>query len=95
MDCSDVLFSGHAVTRMFERGLTRDDVLIAIRQGEAIANYADDRPYPSQLLLAHSDTRPIHVVVARDSMSGNCFVVTVYLPDPALWSDDFKSRRTS
>lgn len=94
MDCAQVRFSGHAVTRMFERGLSRDDVLTAIRQGEVIADYPDDRPYPSRLLLAYPGARPLHVVVARDPESRVCFVVTAYLPDPSVWSADFKARRT-
>jgi hypothetical protein len=94
MDCSEVRFSGHAVTRMFERGFSKDDVLTAIEQGEVIADYLDDRPYPSRLLLAYLGTRPLHVVVARDPASGVCFVVTAYPPDPAIWSADFTARRT-
>ncbi len=34
MDCSEVRFSGHAVTRMFERGMSKDNVLIAMKDGE-------------------------------------------------------------
>lgn len=85
MDCAEVRFSGHAVTRLFERGIARDEALTAIRQGDVIADYPDDRPYPRRLL---------HVVVARDPASGVCFVITAYPPDPTLWSADFTARRT-
>jgi len=84
MDCSEVRFSGHAVTRMFERGLSRADILIAIQQGEVIADYPEDRPDPSRLLLGYPGTQPIPVVVAQDPESGVCFVVTAYPPTRSL-----------
>ena len=71
-----VLFSGHAVRRMFERGLNRDDVLGIVRSGEVIADYPDDAPYPSCLLLGLVRGRPVHVVLAHDSDSGTAIVVT-------------------
>jgi len=48
-DFDRVLFSGHAVRRMFERGLSKDDVLGIVRDGEVIADYPEDEPYPSYL----------------------------------------------
>jgi|GEM_PF-2119040 len=47
MDCVEVRFSKHAVSRMFERSFSRDDVLTAILQGRVIADYLEDRPYPA------------------------------------------------
>jgi hypothetical protein len=93
MDCSRVVFSGHALRRMFERGLGTNAILDTIKEGEVIADYPDDRPYPSFLLLGTAAEQPIHVVVAHDAESGSCFVVTAYHPEPGLWSDDFKTRR--
>jgi len=93
MRCDRVLFSGHAVRRMFERGLTKDDILRVIRNGEVIGDYPDDRPYPSCLMLGTSGPTPIHVVVAMDVPEGACYVVTAYVPDPGLWSADFRTRR--
>lgn len=94
MTCSEVRFSAHAVTRMFERGFSADDILTAIRVGQVIADYPDDRPYPSRLLLAYLGKRPIHLVVAQAPDSGVCFIVTVYSPDPLIWSADFTTRKT-
>ena len=64
MDCKRVVFSGHAIQRMFERGIGRDDALAVIAQGETIAEYADDKPYPSRLFLGSAGARPLHVVLA-------------------------------
>ena len=90
-----VLFSGHAVRRMFERGLTSDRILSVLRKGEVIDSYPDDRPYPSYLVLAFAGGQPLHVVVAVDESSKMAVVVTVYTPDSALWGDDFKTRKRS
>ena len=49
MDCAKVVFTGHAIRRMFERGLGPDAILDVVRGGEVIAEYPDDSPYPSSL----------------------------------------------
>jgi len=79
--------------RMFERAVGREDVTSAILSGETIAGYADDQPYPSYLLLWFINQQPLHVVVARDPASYSCYVVTVYVPNRALWEADFKTRK--
>lgn len=78
---------------MFERAVSPALVLRIISEGEVIASYPDDLPFPSVLLLGFDAQRPLHLVFARDPKSGLCFVVTVYLPDPDAWSADFKTRR--
>ncbi|MDZ7840482.1 MAG: DUF4258 domain-containing protein [Gammaproteobacteria bacterium] len=95
MDCASVLFSGHALRRMFERGLNQNAILETIEQGEEIAHYPDDHPYPSCLMLGYVGDEPVHVVVAREPKSRACFVVTAYRPDSKMWSDDFRTRRQS
>ena len=93
MDCSSIQFSGHAITRMFQRALSKQVIRRIILEAEVIADYPYDRPYPSYLLLGYFDDEPIHIVVARDKESGHCFVVTAYKPDRDKWSEDFRSRR--
>jgi len=93
MDCLEVRFSGHAVMRLFERGLSKNQVLSIVKTGERIADYPNDNPYPSGLLLRDVDNKPVHVVIARDDVSHICFVVTAYQPDPQIWSENFKFRR--
>lgn len=94
MDCAEIIFSGHAVQRMFERGIARADIVEIIGNGEQIEDYPRDIPYPSALLLGFAGTTPIHAVVAREAATRRCVVVTVYVPNPARWSADFKVRRT-
>jgi hypothetical protein len=95
MECRKVLFSGHAIRRLFERALSEADVLAVLRTGTRIAEYPDDTPYPSSLLLGFVEARPLHVVVAVDAARGLCYVVTAYEPDPAQWDPGFKTRRSS
>jgi len=93
--CHKIMYSGHAVRRMFQRGLNPAEVREAIADGEVIAGYLDDVPFPSYLMLHWIKNRPVHVVVAVERESGLCLVVTAYIPDPSQWSPDFKTRRTS
>lgn len=46
-------------------------------------------------MLGFVKGRPVHVVVARDPDASICTIVTAYIPDPRLWDDDFKFRRTT
>jgi Domain of unknown function (DUF4258) len=94
MECSSVLFSRHALQRMFERCITIDEVLAVLKTGAVIEDYPFDSPYPSQLLLGFRNGRPLHVLAAREPATGQCVIVTCYVPDPALWGADFKTRKT-
>lgn len=91
MDCSEVKFSGHAVQRMFERDISKAAIMTIINNGEIIQHYPGS---VSVLILGFAGNRPLHVVVARLPESGTCLVVTTYVPDPQIWLDDYRSRRT-
>ena len=78
---------------MFERGISRADVREVVDSGETIAEYPEDKPYPSKLLLGFSGGRPVHVVVGFEAPAGKCYVITAYIPDPAQWNEGFKTRR--
>jgi hypothetical protein len=93
MDCSGFRFSRHAIERMFQRGITPEAVERIVREGDVIASYPDDKPFPSMLILGFDEGQPVHVVVAQDTDTGLCHVVTVYRPDRAVWTDDFRTRR--
>ena len=93
MNCKTLHFSRHAFERMFQRGINPDTVTQIVADGEIIADYPDDLPFPSALLLGYYGNQPIHTVVAHESATGNCHVVTIYWPDPAIWDESFKRRR--
>ncbi|MHB8544640.1 MAG: DUF4258 domain-containing protein [Leptospirales bacterium] len=93
MNCKTVQFTRHAVQRMFQRAITTENVRRVLESGEVIASYPDDTPYPSVLMLGYVQDRPLHVVAGRNPANEECIVVTVYIPDPVLWNEDFKTRR--
>jgi hypothetical protein len=78
---------------MFQRGVRRDAVNAGVSGGETIADYPDDNPYPSRLLLGFVESRPLHVVVAWDAGTGTCITVTAYEPQPEQWQQGFRKRR--
>ncbi|MBI2894254.1 MAG: DUF4258 domain-containing protein [Deltaproteobacteria bacterium] len=92
MNCSELIFTGHALTKMFARGIPPEEVRGVLGDGETIAEYPDDKPHPSRLLLGTVHGRVLHVVVARDDATQRCYVITVYEPEHTKWSPDFKRR---
>jgi len=64
-----------------------------IENGEIIADYKDDKPYPSMILLGYSAGRPLHVVFAYNAAEQTGYIVTAYSPDQNLWTDDYKRRK--
>lgn len=90
MDC---IYRIHALRRMFERGISRDDVRAALATFETIEEYPDDMPYASRLVLGWSGDRPLHIVFADNHEDGERVIITVYQPDPEHWDGDFVRRR--
>jgi len=89
-----LVFRVHALRRMFERNFSVDDIRAVIDDGETIEDYQGDKPFPSRLVLGWRGARPVHVVVADNLRQNELIVVTVYEPDPELWEDDFRRRKT-
>lgn len=77
---------------MFNRDITQEETEYVVSQGETIANYSTDKPYPSILRLGFVDERPIHLVIAQDER-GECYIVTAYEPNVFLWNTDFKTKK--
>ena len=92
MTCNKILFSDHIISQMFRRNISLVEVKYILNDGEVIREYADDKPYPSFLLLGFIDHRPLHLLVAKDFDTGNCIMVTAYEPDKNVWSPDFKTK---
>lgn len=89
-----VTYRVHAVSRMFERGIAEAEVRKVLSEGEEIATYPEEAPYPSRLLLGwRGAALPLHVVAAYNAQDDEQIVITVYEPDPALWDDGFRRRR--
>jgi hypothetical protein len=91
--CGTLIYTGHALARMFARAIAPDEVRAVIDLGETIADYPDDKPYPSVMMLGTASGRPLHVVVGRDAGAERCYVITVYEPDPEKWDAAFRRRK--
>ncbi len=87
----NILWQKHALQRMMEREITRDDVKKILLKGAIIEQYPDDKPVPSVLILGWIKDRPLHAVVAFDNK--RIFVITVYEPDQNYFQSDFKTRK--
>lgn len=78
---------------MFERNVSVANNREVLRSGEVVENYPDRKPFPRQLYLGYVNGRPLHVVIAFDTAVHTIAVVTVYDPNVARWSDEFRTRR--
>ena len=78
---------------MFERHISTADVGAALASGRVIEDYPTDTPYPSCLWLGFAGNRPLHLVFADNPGDGECVIITVYEPDPALWLADLATRK--
>jgi len=87
-----ITFRVHAIQRMFQRDISKDDVRHVVTTGEVIEDYPDDTPYPSHLILGWRAGRPIHVVAAYNAADRETIIVTAYEPDPGQWDARFRRR---
>ncbi len=82
----------HAIERMFERNISQKDVEVVFTYGKTIEVYDEDKPYPSFLVLAYIEQRPLHVVFSKDDKE-NVFVITAYEPTLLKWQNNMKTRK--
>ena len=88
--------SRHAFRRMGQQDIVSDNLLSSMEGALVVEDYPDYFVGPSVLVL-HFDReqRPIHAVWGLEKgTQGPAVLVTAYRPDPSLWSDDFRSRRS-
>lgn len=84
----------HALVRMFERDIYKEEVKKTLLEGELIEEYLDDKPYPSFLVLRNNESgKPLHVVASVDKHKKWCYIITAYRPDNIHFEDDFKTRK--
>lgn len=75
---------------MFERGISAEDVITLIMNGEIIEEYLDAYRCPAVLMLGQVREVPHHIVVAicKDQL----IIVTVYMPNEDEWIDSRRRR---
>jgi hypothetical protein len=81
---------------MGQQNIVSDDLLSSIDSALVVEYYPDYFAGRSVLVL-HFDReqRPIHAVWGLEKGTRQpAVLVTAYRPDPSLWSDDFRSRRS-
>ncbi len=89
---SKIKWYKHALQRMQERDISREDVKNCIMHGEIIEDYPDDFPNPSCLIFGHTVINNIiHVVVSMDNE--NIGIITAYFPNTDKFESDLKTRK--
>lgn len=82
----------HARIRLHERGITLEDVIYCVENGEIIERYETDKPLPSCLIIGiETKGRYLHAVVSHDDEY--IYLITAYYPDEHQWSSDYRIRR--
>lgn len=86
-------FSKHATDQTILREISVDEIRQAIKTGEIIEDYPNDKYGPSCLILGFTDNkRPIHIncsYPARPLIK----IITVYEPNPDEWIEHKIRRR--
>lgn len=80
----------HALERMLQRNISRNEAIHCILHGEEIESYPHDTPYPSLLVLEIGE-QPLHVVIAIDDEI--CYIKTAYRPNNDEFENDYKTRK--
>ncbi len=88
MKCSIIKYSNHAIEFMGSRGIKEQEVEQVIKNGDTITEYPDDKPFPSKLIFAMVKDRPVHIVLAYNSATSTCIIVTAYEPDLSKFESD-------
>ena len=85
-------WTNHILTRLFQRGISIDDVTHALTNGEIIEHYPEDYPHPSYLIfgLTEKETR-LHVVCGIGPEE--LHLITAYAHAPDRWEADGKTRK--
>ena len=74
-------WTNHVLVRLIQRGISTDNVVYTLLNGEIIEQYPTDYPYPSCLVLATTPSNDfIHVVcgLGKDEL----WLITAYHPSP-------------
>ncbi|MEH2069312.1 MAG: DUF4258 domain-containing protein [Nostoc sp.] len=79
-------------TDVFHR-ISSSEVEAVVTYGEIIEENPNDTPFTSYLLFDFVENKPIHVVFYYVELTNTGYIVTAYIPDRNLWSDDFRTRR--
>jgi len=88
-----IFYSNHAVKQMFQRMISTKEVDAVLRTGVTIVEYPEDKPFPSKILFAVCNDRPLHIVCSYNQEEDITVIITVYEPSLDIWEKDFKTRK--
>jgi Domain of unknown function (DUF4258) len=88
-----VFWTYHVNMRLKHRFIRREAILESHASYEILEQYQEDKYFPSFLIRSVFRNDVIHIVFAVDQKEDNVRIVTAYLPDPAEWEEDFRTRR--
>ena len=78
----------HALLRATERGITLEQALQVILEGDIIEDYPQAKPYPACLMMAMAKPgKPLYVSLAYDEENDLLHIITVHWLDPCKWED--------
>ena len=83
----------HALVRMLERDISRQDVFTAIANGKVIESYPELKPYPGCLMCGKAGSGMLHVVLSLDNEKHSVSVITVYIPDKEHFEENGENRK--
>lgn len=91
-----ILISSHGFDELASDGMTAAEAMEGLATTVVIEDYPDYFKGPCVLVLQRdSDGSPIHVVWGiPKGLKEPAVLVTAYRPDPVLWEDDFRTRRS-
>ena len=85
-------WTNHIMTRIFQRGISIEDVESSLQSGEIIEEYPADYPYPSCLVLGFTQNSiPLHVVCGVTE--NELWMITAYNPRMEEWEEGCRNRR--
>lgn len=79
---------------MAERNFDPHDIRKVLEAGTIVEDYPNDSPYPSFLVMAWMEQRPVHIVAANNDDDSMTIIITVYEPDASKWHTGFTRRKT-
>ncbi|MBI5216443.1 MAG: DUF4258 domain-containing protein [Ignavibacteriae bacterium] len=83
---SEFYLTQHAMQKMLERAISKNEVSEVINNGVIIEEYPNDKYGPSCLIFGTTkEERPLHVLV---SYSNPVWVVTTYVPSEEEWIEN-------
>jgi hypothetical protein len=89
----NVRWTYHVTMRLEKRAISAGILRNAVASFEVIEAYPNDKYLPSYLVRAEWQGDVIHAHIATDVEDHNVRVVTMYVPNPAEWNEDFRIRR--